>query len=93
MPGLSRRRRGKKACPWPVIAAQPEAGSAPEMAMTPQPLTRRAAMPPNGFGSYVALVPSEDIGMVILANRNSSNPVRAGVTRKLITEVPALDQR
>lgn len=90
---------------WPVTAAQLEAGNSPEMALTPQPLTRNAARLPddavflnktgstNGFGSYVAMVPSEEIGVVILANRNYPNPVRAEAALKLITEVLALDER
>ncbi|TKA94405.1 hypothetical protein FAZ78_22495 [Cereibacter changlensis] len=38
----------------------------------------------NGFGSYLALLPSETIGMVILVNRNYLNPVRVEATLQLI---------
>ena len=91
-----------EAYPWPVTAAQLEAGNSSEMALSPQPLTRHAEGPPddavffnktgstNGFGSYVAMVPSEEIGVVILANRNYPNPVRAGATLQLITEILAM---
>lgn len=82
--------------PWPVDASELAAGNSADMAMTPQPMTHRAAIAlngkvllnktgaTNGFGSYVAMIPSEQIGVVVLANRNYPNPVRAEATRKLI---------
>lgn len=82
--------------PWPVDASELAAGNSADMAMTPQPMTRRASKAvdgavflnktgaTNGFGSYVAIIPSEQIGVVVLANRNYPNPVRAEATRKLI---------
>ncbi|MFG6083163.1 class C beta-lactamase [Paracoccus litorisediminis] len=88
--------------PWPVEAAQLEAGNSADMAMKPQPMTHHEERAlegavflnktgaTNGFGSYVALVPSEKIGVVVLANRNYPNPVRAAATLTLITKI--LDQ-
>lgn len=82
--------------PWPVDASELAAGNSPDMVMSPQPMTHRAARDldgsvflnktgaTNGFGSYVAMVPSKRIGVVVLANRNYPNPVRADATRRLI---------
>jgi len=87
--------------PWPVDRAQVDAGNSYEMAMQPQAMTHRepeALEGPvflnktgstNGFGAYVAMVPSENIGVVVLANRNYPNPARADVTLRLITELLA----
>ncbi|MDN5567571.1 MAG: beta-lactamase [Paracoccus sp. (in: a-proteobacteria)] len=84
---------------WPVDASELAAGNASDMAMSPQPMTHVAARKlegrvflnktgaTNGFGSYVAMVPSERIGVVVLANRNYPNPVRAEATRELIERI------
>ncbi|MGR3481501.1 class C beta-lactamase [Salipiger marinus] len=87
---------------WPVTAAQLAAGNSSEMALTPQPITRRdtARSGPvflnktgatNGFGAYVAMVPQEEIGVVVLANRNYPNAARAEATLDLITRILAED--
>lgn len=85
-----------EAYPWPVTASALAAGNAPEMVMSPQPMTHGPAQEldgsvffnktgaTNGFGSYVAMIPSERIGVVVLANRNYPNPVRAAATLELI---------
>lgn len=87
--------------PWPVDPAQLAAGNGPDMAMKPQPMTPRAPVmldgsvllaktgATNGFGSYVAMIPSRRIGVVMLANRNIPNPVRAEAARELITRILA----
>lgn len=85
--------------PWPVDASKLGAGNSDDMAMTPQPVAHHAPRAldgevflnktgaTNGFGSYVAMIPSERIGVVVLANRNYPNPVRTGVTLELINEI------
>ncbi|GGH53239.1 class C beta-lactamase [Frigidibacter albus] len=81
---------------WPVDAAALEAGNSSDMALSPQPMTRREAPPEgpvyfnktgatNGFGGYVALLPEADLGVVVLANRNYPNAARAAATVKLVT--------
>ncbi len=41
----------------------------------------------NGFGGYVALLPSEEIGVVVLANRNYPNEERVKATYKLLEQL------
>ncbi|MDH2327223.1 beta-lactamase [Cereibacter sp. SYSU M97828] len=88
--------------PWPMDAARLEAGNSSDMALKQQPMERRSSPvegpvflnktgATNGFGSYVAMVPSERIGVVVLANRNYPNPVRARATVELIERILALD--
>lgn len=84
---------------WPVDASELAAGNSPDMAMSLQPMTHISARKlegrvflnktgaTNGFGSYVAMVPSERIGVVVLANRNYPNPVRVDATRELIEQL------
>ncbi|MBB3999586.1 class C beta-lactamase [Aureimonas pseudogalii] len=89
--------------PWPVDAERLKAGNSSAMALTVQPVRRLD--PPlapaskgvflnktggtGGFGSYVALVPGEKLGIVVLANRNTPNEVRAEATRQLIEAIEA----
>ncbi|SDL43182.1 serine hydrolase [Paracoccus chinensis] len=85
--------------PWPVDAAELAVGNSAVMAMTPQPVAHHALRAldgevflnktgaTNGFGSYVAMIPSERIGVVVLTNRNHPNPVRAEATLELINQV------
>jgi beta-lactamase class C len=84
---------------WPVDASKLAAGNSSDMVMSSQPMTMVDARQldgsvflnktgaTNGFGSYVAMVPSENIGVVVLANRNYPNPVRAEATRELIEQL------
>ncbi|HET7715026.1 MAG TPA: class C beta-lactamase [Bauldia sp.] len=89
---------------WPVDRAALEAGNSLDMALKPQPITPRT--PPaepegamfwnktgstSGFGTYVALLPGEKIGVVVLANRGYPNPVRAAATMELIEALIAAD--
>ena len=89
---------------WPVDPAALEAGNSLDMALKPQPITPRT--PPaapegamfwnktgstSGFGTYVALLPSEKIGVVVLANRGYPNPVRATATVELIEALLAAE--
>ena len=43
----------------------------------------------NGFGGYVALLPGQDLGIVVLANRNHPNEARVRATHALITDLLA----
>jgi len=82
---------------WPVDPAALARGNALDMALKPQPQTPR--VPPSelgadtywnktgstsGFGTYLGLLPSERVGVVLLANRAFPNPVRAAATVRLI---------
>ncbi|MEM9707093.1 MAG: class C beta-lactamase, partial [Pseudomonadota bacterium] len=81
--------------PWPVDRAQLSAGNGNDMILSAQPITTRdgPVIGPtlfsktgstNGFGAYIAVVPSEDIGIVVLANRRYPNAVRAVATLTLM---------
>lgn len=43
----------------------------------------------NGFGGYVVMVPGEELGVVVLANRNYPNEARVRATLDLITRILA----
>ncbi|WP_243698699.1 class C beta-lactamase [Paracoccus alkanivorans] len=86
--------------PWPVSRDQLLAGNAPEMTTESQPATRlsspetsdHAALfsktgSTNGFGGYVAFIPDEDLGLVILANRNIPLPARVDTGLTLIESI------
>ena len=83
---------------YPVALDQLLAGNSLEMILQPNPANRLA--PPlaprqealynktgstNGFGGYVAFVPSEQIGIVMLANRNYPNQARIEAAHHLLT--------
>ena len=90
---------------WPVEPAALEAGNSLDMALKPQPITPRTPPAaaggrdvleqdrarPSGFGTYVALLPGEKIGVVVLANRGFPNPVRATATVDLIEALLAAE--
>jgi beta-lactamase class C len=84
--------------PWPVDISRLKAGNSSDMALKTQPVKRLASPTAaasegvflnktgstNGFGAYVALLPSEKLGVVLLANRNYPNEVRVEATQRLI---------
>jgi beta-lactamase class C len=89
---------------WPVTTRTLEKGNALDMALKPQPMTPRTppAVPAgdmfwnktgstSGFGTYVAILPEEKVGVVVLANRAFPNPVRAVATVALIRALRAAD--
>ena len=88
--------------PWPADVAKMEAGNGYDFILSPQPATRLTPpLPPqrdvilnktgatNGFGGYVALLPGQDLGIVVLANRNYPNEARVRATFALITDLLA----
>ncbi|WP_343718342.1 class C beta-lactamase [Inquilinus sp.] len=83
---------------WPVALDRLLAGNSPEMSLKPNPVDRLdPPLPPqddvllnktgstNGFGSYVAFVPSRRIGVVILANRNYPIADRVTAAHRILT--------
>lgn len=87
---------------WPADRAALAQATAPDMAMKPQPATRLDAPDistrgvllaktgsTNGFGGYVALLPDEDLGLVVLANRAYPNLDRAEAGVSLIERLLA----
>ncbi len=84
--------------PYPVTLDRLLAGNSTEMAMQahkvqwlnpPQPQQKNVLInktgSTGGFGAYVAFVPSRDIGIVILANKNYPNPERVKIAHTLLS--------
>ncbi|MEI4485182.1 class C beta-lactamase [Frigidibacter sp. MR17.14] len=89
-----------EAYPWPADPERLVAGNGYDFILKPQPM--EASDQPaggevflnktgstNGFGAYVAMVPSEDLGVVVLANRNFPNEARVRATLELISRLTA----
>ncbi|GAB6855288.1 class C beta-lactamase [Asaia astilbis] len=83
--------------PWPTPLKPMLLGNGYDFIMKPHPMTPIAAGriengpvifnktgSTNGFGGYIAMVPSEKIGVVMLANKNTPNEARVEATYKLI---------
>ncbi|MGW8461919.1 class C beta-lactamase [Pseudomonas sp. CLCA07] len=83
---------------YPVTLDQLLAGNSTEMAMEahkvqwlnpPQPQQENVLLnktgSTGGFGAYVAFVPSKDIGIVILANKNYPNPERVKIAHTILS--------
>jgi beta-lactamase class C len=83
---------------YPVSLDQLLAGNSTQMAMEahevqwlspPQPQPESVLInktgSTGGFGAYVAYVPSKDIGIVILANKNYPNPERIKIAHTILS--------
>lgn len=88
--------------PYPITLQALIDGNSTPMAMEPHKVTwlnPAQAQPANvlynktgstgGFGAYVAYVPSKDMGVVILANKNYPNAERVKVAHAILS---AMDQ-
>ncbi|MBY6141204.1 beta-lactamase [Leisingera daeponensis] len=88
--------------PWPVKLEQMIKGNSYAYILKPQPMEKLdPPLPPeenvilnktgatNGFGAYVALLPGEDLGVAVLANRNIPNEARIRATYAFIQRVLA----
>ena len=86
--------------PWPANLETMTSANGYDFILTPQPATRiRPALAPqdavilnktgstNGFGGYVAVLPSQGLGIVMLANRNFPNEARIAATYTLINAI------
>lgn len=75
--------------PWPINAQQVIAASGNDIALKASPAELQTSPRPatpatwlhktgstGGFGSYIAFVPQQKLGIVMLANKNYPNPVR-----------------
>jgi len=75
--------------PWPASVEQMIKGNSYAYILKPQPMEKLdPPLPPqedvilnktgstNGFGAYVVLMPGEDLGVAVLANRNIPNEAR-----------------
>lgn len=82
---------------WPADLETMTSGNGYDFILKPQPVER--ITPPlapqkdvilnktgstNGFGGYVAMIPGENLGIVVLANRNYPNEERVKATYSLI---------
>ncbi|WP_422822067.1 class C beta-lactamase [Vreelandella subterranea] len=67
-----------------ILNANPVSRLSPPQAPRQQALYNKTGST-NGFGGYVAFVPSEQIGIVMLANRNYPNQARIEAAHRLLT--------
>ncbi|MFK0095161.1 class C beta-lactamase [Pseudomonas sp. NPDC090592] len=84
--------------PYPVTLATLVDGNSPRLIREPQAITRlQPALPAqaaawynktgstNGFGAYAAFVPSEQLAVVLLANRNYPNEARVRAAFEILS--------
>ncbi|TQX84342.1 MULTISPECIES: serine hydrolase [unclassified Rhizobium] len=75
---------------WPADLEMMMSGNGYDFIMKPQPVIRiTPPLPPqksvilnktgstNGFGGYIAMVPGEGLGVIVLANKNYPNEARS----------------
>jgi beta-lactamase class C len=87
--GNFRQGLGWEMYDWPTNPQTIIADSANDVALKPREVTALVPAHPatpaswihktgstNGFGTYIAYIPSEKLGIVMLANKNYPNPVR-----------------
>lgn len=83
--------------PWPVAVNTMVAGNSLDFILKPQPVEKLdPPRPPamdailnktgstNGFGGYIAMIPGQKLGLVVLANKNYPNEARVRATYALI---------
>lgn len=88
--------------PWPTDLDRLIAGNSAKMALEANEAARLdPPLPPrknvlinktgstNGFGAYVAFVPAEGIGIVMLANKNYFIPARVKAGHQILTALEA----
>ncbi|SMG56434.1 class C beta-lactamase [Paraburkholderia susongensis] len=88
--------------PYPVALKTLRAGNSSEIALNATPATEiKPPLPPqqdvwinktgstNGFGSYVAFVPQQRVGIVILGNRNFPIEARVSAAYRILTTLSA----
>lgn len=86
--------------PTPVSLSSLLAGNADAMVLQPQPAQRLAApLPPqtrvwvnktgstNGFGGYIAFLPEQQLGLVLLANKNYPNAARITAAHAILRQL------
>jgi beta-lactamase class C len=91
--------------PYPVSLKSLLEGNAPAMAFNPTRVTAiEPPLPPmdnvwinktgstNGFGAYVAFVPAQRLGIVILANRNFPIEDRVAAAHRILTSLDDIKQ-
>src|SRR5690606_10085671 len=82
---------------WPTDIETMKSANSYDFILNPQKVVQiKPALPPqkdvilnktgstNGFGGYVAVLPGENLGIVVLANRNYPNEARITATYSLI---------
>ncbi|THV12490.1 class C beta-lactamase [Rhizobium rhizophilum] len=87
---------------WPVDPQRMLLGNSSDFILNPQPTEELIAASvteqdvilsktgsTNGFGGYVAVVPSENMGVVVLANKNYPNEARVKATMALFEAIAA----
>lgn len=89
-----------EAYPWPVAVERWAEGNDYDFIMKPQSMDKvkqgydgdvilNKTGSTNGFGGYIVMVPSENLGIVVLANRNYPNEARIQATHELINRILA----